>query len=360
MHLVLFDVHPNRQATQSKMLSGVLFALEAVSAPAPQLASAHRNKTTMRSNPSFERTCNGIGFRHVALLPILHHAVKALRRCHRSIPTLGIAIHMSPDSARLRHVSLKVARAKEHAAELAAAVQRFFASKPYSVGTKHHPETRKLIYFVAGVTGAPDDLALLAGDAIQNLSTALDHLAYQVVCKDTEDAPPNPRGTYFPIADDYDSYEASKAKKLRGAKAATLKRFDQIKPYRGGNDRLWRLARLNNIEKHRLLFTVGSQAAGIHLGQLMSGLFEDFPSGVASAMQSMNLFLNPADKGFPLQQGFELYIGQADEVPNPKQEFRFELVLNEPGVAEGKNLLDTVNALTSEVEKVVHELASLL
>jgi hypothetical protein len=268
---------------------------------------------------------------------------------------------MSPDPARLRHVSLKVERAKAHAAQLADAVRQFFETNPYAVGTKHHPETRKLIYFVAAVRAAPDDLSLLAGDAIQNLSTALDHLAYQVVCKDTGDAPPNPRGIYFPIADDYDSYEASKTKKLRGAKTATLERFDMLKPYRGGNDNLWQLARLNNIEKHRLLFTVGSQAAGIHLGQLMSGLLpKDFAPEMASAMQSMNLFLNPADRGFPLQPGFELYIGQADEVPNPKQEFRFELVLNEPGVAEGTNLLDTVNALTTEVERVVQELAPFL
>jgi hypothetical protein len=268
---------------------------------------------------------------------------------------------MSTDLARLRHVSLKVERAKAHVAELAGAVQQFFATKPYGVSTKHHPETRKLVYFVAAVRATPDNLALLAGDAIQNLSTALDHLAYQVVCKDTEDAPPNPRAIYFPIADDYDSYEASKAKKLRGAKSATLERFDKLKPYRGGNENLWRLARLNNIEKHRLLFTVGSQAAGIHLGQLMSGLLpKDFAPEMAFAMQGMNLYLNPADKGFPLQPGFELYIGQADEVPNPKQEFRFELVLNEPGVAEGMNLLDTVSALATEVEKVVQELAPLL
>jgi hypothetical protein len=268
---------------------------------------------------------------------------------------------MSTGLARLRHVSLKLERAKAHGAELGAAMRRFFATNPYVVGTKHHPETRKLIYFVATVSAAPDELSLLAGDAIQNLSTALDHLAYQIVCKDTADAPPNPRGIYFPIAEDYDTYEASKAKKLRGASTATLSRFDMLKPYRGGNDNLWRLARLNNIEKHRLLFTVGSQAAGIHLGQLMSGLLpKDFAPEMASAMQSMNLYLNPADKGFPLQPGFELYIGQADEVPNPKQEFRFELVLNEPGVAEGMNLLDTVNALTTEVERVVQELVPLL
>ena len=77
-------------------------------------------------------------------------------------------------------------------------------------------------------------------------------------------------------------------------------------------------------------------------------------------MESTNVYINPADKGFPLQSGFELYIGQVDEPPNPKQQFRFELVLNEPGVAEGAKLVDTVAALVATVEGVASELAPLL
>ena len=33
---------------------------------------------------------------------------------------------------------------------------------------------------------------------------------------------------------------------------------DALKPFRGGNDTLWQLAQLSNIEKHRLLLTVGT------------------------------------------------------------------------------------------------------
>lgn len=262
---------------------------------------------------------------------------------------------------RLRHVLLKLERAKVHAAHLNEAVQAFFATNPYRVGTKHDPASRKLVYFISDVQPTPDQLSLLVGDALQNLSTALDHLAYQIVCRDTNDAPPNPRGIYFPIADDQSRYDAAKQTKLFGATPAAIACFDALKPYRGGNDLLWQLARLNNIEKHRLLLTVGSQAAGIHLGQLMSGLFsKSMPAEMVTAMESMNVYINPADKGFPLQSGFELYIGQVDEPPNPKQQFRFELVLNEPGVAEGAKLVDTVAALVATVEGVASELAPLL
>ena len=67
----------------------------------------------------------------------------------------------------------------------------------------------------------------------------------------------------------------------------------------------------------------------------------------------MNIFLNPADKGFPLKSGFELYIGAVDEKPNPKQQFRFNVALSEPGIIEGEPLLETIHQLTALVEGIV-------
>jgi hypothetical protein len=198
-------------------------------------------------------------------------------------------------------------------------------------------------------------VALVAGDAIQNLMSALDHLAYQIVCSDTGDNPPNPNWIYFPIADDAAKYEAKKRRTIQGAHQETFDAIDALKPYKGGNDLLWALYRLNNIEKHRLLLTVGSQAAGMNLGQLMANhlLGDAFTAEAVAAFESMNVFLNPDDKGFPLKAGFELYIGAVAEKPNPKQQFRFNVALNESGIIDGKPLIETVNQFTSVVEDVV-------
>ncbi len=254
---------------------------------------------------------------------------------------------------RLRHVTLKIKRAKEHVADLERQLRAFLDSGPYKVGAKHDPQTRKLIYYVTSAEPIPDCLPLVAGDAIQNLMSALDHLAYQIVCSDTGDNPPNPNWIYFPVADDAAKYEAKKRRKIEGARQETLDAIDALKPYKGGNDLLWALYRLNNIEKHRLLLTVGSQAAGINLGQLMaSHLGGAFPAEAVAAFESMNVFLNPADKGFPLTAGFELYIGAVDEKPNPKQQFRFNVALSESGIIDGKPLLETVHQLTALVEGI--------
>jgi hypothetical protein len=256
--------------------------------------------------------------------------------------------------AREAHITSKIKRAKEHVAELERELRAFFDTNPYKVGTKHDPQTRKLIYYVAGADPTPECVPLIAGDAIRNLMSALDHLAYQIVCSDTGDNPPNPRRIYFPIADNATKYEAQKRGKMEGARQETFDAIDVLKPYNGGNDLLWMLYRLNNIEKHRLLLTVGSKAAGVNVAQDMARRAGSlFPPQAIAALESMSLFLIPADSGFPLKEGFELFIGAVDEKPNPKQQFQFDVALSEPGIIEGKSLLQTVQQFTALVEGIV-------
>ena len=54
--------------------------------------------------------------------------------------------------------------------------------------------------------------------------SALDHLAYQIVCSDTGDNPPNPNWIYFPVADDAAKYEGKKRGKIEGARQETFER----------------------------------------------------------------------------------------------------------------------------------------
>ena len=116
---------------------------------------------------------------------------------------------------RLKHVTLKIERAKLHSAELQRQSQAFLVSTPYKVPFKYNEQTHKLFYYLASADPTPDDLPLIAGDILQNLMSALDHLACQLVCSDTSDNPPNPSWIYFPIADDLQKYEEKKTGKMR-------------------------------------------------------------------------------------------------------------------------------------------------
>ena len=264
---------------------------------------------------------------------------------------------MPSTAERLKHVTLKLSRAQSHLRNLEQDQSAFFATNPYKVAAKHDAQSRKVVYYVASADPIPDTIALIAGDVIQNLMSALDHLAYQLVCRDTGDKPPNPRGIYFPIADDAAAYEGNKQRTMDGARKVTFAALDAIKPYKGGNDLLWQPHRLNNIEKHRLLLTVGSQAAGVNISQIMANVPDNpFPPDAIVAMEAMSIFLKPADKGFPLQPGFELYIGAVDEKINPKQQFAFDIALNEAGIVEGEPLVKTLRGLMGATETAIKTL----
>jgi hypothetical protein len=264
---------------------------------------------------------------------------------------------MVPPSSKAQ-ITLKIKRAKDHVADLDREIRRFLESNPYKVATKRDPATRKLIYYVSSVQCTPDRLPLIAGDAVQNLMSALDHLAYQLVLSDTNGSPPNPSWIYFPIADDAAKYEAKKQGKMQGADQKTFDAIDALKPYKGGNDLLWILYRLNNIEKHRLLITVGSMYQSMDIGADMSQRMRKAFPGIQ--FPTMSAFFGVKDGLFPLKDGDVLFIGAPDDEVNKDMKFAFNIALNEPGIIEGKPLLETLHQLTALVEGIVTALESRL
>lgn len=85
-------------------------------------------------------------------------------------------------SDRLDGALTKVERAKQHVGDLEAELRAFHGTNPYVVAAKRNPETHQLVYYVASVQEVPRSISAIAGDVLQNLRSALDHLAYQLVC----------------------------------------------------------------------------------------------------------------------------------------------------------------------------------
>ena len=259
--------------------------------------------------------------------------------------------------AELHQVILKVDRAKKHIADLEEGIRQFRDTNPYKVEHRRAPQSRKLIYYVSSVEPTPPNLALIAGDAIQNLMSALDHLAYQLVLSDSNGNPPNPNWIYFPIRDTAADYEAKKSGKMEGLLQDTFDIIDTFKPYKGGNDTLWALYKLNNIEKHRLLITAGGRFRrmniGPHISATLRKYMKEIDPGTKFEVPDFSLFLKPADRLFPLEVGKELFIGAPDEEPNENMQFMFDVALNEPQILEAKPLLETVRQMTGIVEDIV-------
>jgi hypothetical protein len=262
---------------------------------------------------------------------------------------------------RLKHITLKVERAKKHISDLNAEIIRFLATTPYEQSAKRDSQTRRPIYYVSAVSDTPDVLALIAGDAINNLISALDHLAYELVSSDTAQYPPPRHNAIdFPIGgSDANEFKTIRDRRMPGASPATLAAIDTIKPYKGGNDLLWSLQGLNNIDKHRLLITVGAMFHSVDLGAHLLRVVRKRFGDPASPIPGKDIpveggFLAPVNAMFPLKVGAELFSEAPDVEIDEYMDFRFSVALYEPGIIEQpKSIVEVMDQFTALVEGIV-------
>jgi len=185
----------------------------------------------------------------------------------------------------------------------------------------------------------------------------LDHLAYRLFTVGPGNGTEG-RHIHFPITDSLDQHEIDKVRKTEGLDQRAKDLIDDVKPYREGNKILWKIHKLNNIDKHRLLVTVGSSFGSLDLGaHMIASMREAFPD---RNIPSLSAFFNPVDNLFPLKVGDELFIDGPNAKPNLDMQFKFELVLDEPGLVEGESLIEIIDSMIDEVEGLIPKFKSLI
>jgi hypothetical protein len=123
-------------------------------------------------------------------------------------------------------------------------------------------------------------LSLLAGDCLQCLRSALDHLAFELAAAFTIPMTDDvEQGSEWPIVGDIDRRGQGGAGPRKWRDGARLKvggvdpcaqaEIERLQPYKRGNafedDPLWRLGVLNNLDKHRAIHIVGMVMNGATL-----------------------------------------------------------------------------------------------
>ena len=152
--------------------------------------------------------------------------------------------------------SLKINRAKERVQELSAFLKK---NRPFVYVHQEDYQTGNASTFAKRNETLTDQVALICGDIIQNLRTALDHAYWDIVSH----VAPNKRAAkaiQFPFSETEARLE--EAVKNRLAHKVSGKFFDAImtlKPHgeNGGNELLYAIDRLNVAEKHRELTPIG-------------------------------------------------------------------------------------------------------
>ncbi len=246
---------------------------------------------------------------------------------------------------------MKLDRAKRQMKELGNAVRSFFRTKPYKFSGKPNPQAPEVIYRMDFVKPIPSEIPLIAGEIIQNLRSALDHLAYQLYCSGTKGGTLN-KEIAFPIAESKPKYDDIKPRRTKGMSPAAIAAIDAVQPYGGGNDVLWHLHALNNIDKHRLILTVGSAINSFDAGAVMQ---QKAPKGSGLSRANLSLFLGVKDNLYPLEVGSEIFKDQTS-LEVIKIPMRFEIVLYEKGIIEGKSLVPVLQDMITAVEKVIADL----
>jgi hypothetical protein len=263
---------------------------------------------------------------------------------------------MSTPDERLAFVQTKIARAEKHFDDLKRSVQAFLATQPYVVATKRDSTTRRLIYYLASVQPTPPELASIAGDVIQNLRSALDHLAYQLFLVGPGAQVGDGHRIYFPIDDNALAFKSNLPNRTKGMRPDAISALLVVEPYQGGKGHsLWIFSKLSNTDKHRSLIAVGSAFRSVNIGPQLTGMLQkssDQASGGGIKIPKLDFFVKPADRMFPLKQGDELFIDMPDAEPNPNIQFRFEVSLSEPKVVEGEPLIETIQMLFDEMRAI--------
>ncbi|HET9101166.1 MAG TPA: hypothetical protein VFN62_12295, partial [Acidobacteriaceae bacterium] len=116
------------------------------------------------------------------------------------------------------------------------------------------------VLYVKRAQELPPILPLIIGDAISNLRNSLDYLACELVTTMERGS----TQTAFPISDVVPTSKNQKSryeKQVCGMGEEVKKIIEGMEPYRGRDNNLWTLHKLNNINKHRALLTVAYGAA---------------------------------------------------------------------------------------------------
>jgi hypothetical protein len=183
----------------------------------------------------------------------------------------------------------------------------------------------------------PEHWPLLAGEAIQNLRSALDHLVYA--------ASGGGERTQFPIYKSAEDFSARPKSVLKGVPEATVAAIERTQPYELAAqdptaESLFVLRELSNADKHRVLATVTTAVMRESVGtrEGVEGHWEEFATGAALGPGRRQISVFRARK--------EGGIGSGELEPN----FAYEVLIEGMPMPLLKGIVHRVYRILVEIE----------
>lgn len=241
-------------------------------------------------------------------------------------------------SDRLASVRKKIERGGKHFKDLNEAMRSFIATNPYALAGRQDLQTRRYEIYISKITPPPDEIIMLAADAIHNYRCGLDHLATLLIMSGIGSSIA-PRHGAFPIFRNATEYSKESPRKTRGMSPAAIKAIDEIEPYQGGKGhQLWILHELDNTDKHRLILAAfanfGSVKVPAPFSPEMRALLKQ------EGVPPLGIHLRPANPKFPAEVG-DVVIGNLPEL-EMDIEAALCVSLAEPQIAAPEPLMETI------------------
>lgn len=268
----------------------------------------------------------------------------------------------------------KAKRAEFHIDQIKREVSVFLDSDPYRIDAKIDAASGKKTYYIANEPPFLHGLSVMIGDVIHNLRSALDHLAWQFFLLSSRGM--NAKRVYFPIFDGPDHYTAEFQRKVIGFRQQDIDFLAATKPYKGGNDPIWIIKQINDVDKHRSLIAAGAHLRAYDAGRhIISEALQQFrptaPAGVIRGLEKQladpkpKWLLRVAKPIEILAMGTVIFTEKSTrqaptEAEIDRQLFRFDVALNEPQITEPQPLVPLLADLANVVNRVLNSARPLL
>jgi hypothetical protein len=245
---------------------------------------------------------------------------------------------------------LKIDRATKHISELS---ELFEKERPFTYVVETNTNTRRRSTFAKENKSVINRAALMCGDSIHNIRSALDHAYWSVVSPfATNDR--ERRSVQFPFSESAARLDESIKNRLANRASDTFfKALLALKPHgeAGGNELLYLIHRLDVVDKHMLLIPTADYKRITSF--IIQKQVPDFPSGMFYG----GFGQNGRDVEWPMSPTQPIPIG-ALAVFEQELDVPVDVVFQTTETGDVRHVVPTLHQLVDVAKKTIHIMRS--
>ncbi len=252
--------------------------------------------------------------------------------------------------------SLKLARAQFHMDSLGREIISYHDRKPYSIVLVKDEVAQRLWWQLRIAEALPQEWSAIVGDIIHNLRATLDLLMCAVIRK-CDPHQSDLKHVHFVVRDSKEKFEIELRKNMKGATPAALELVRSFRPYKSGNDDIWRLHALDLLDKHQAITPVGAAYDAVDIAPLIMADMNRMMAQSGRPPMDVNfaLTITPKNKMFPLKDGMAVFGAPWNDhdpqtsMPN----FKFDIAFGAGQIIDGEPLMPNLNQMMQSVKNIV-------